>query len=130
MATKQNLKGDYQKIYEIVNAFNKGYNTSVADDLLNESYFRDLNNFLPSEEGNITKRPGINKIGLYQLFDELSNNLSAHNITLEVSGSTNDKDVTETTLKTPDYLLRQLFQISLWSPTLYAIAPAGRLPGR
>ena len=112
MATKQNLKGNYEKIYEIVNAFNKGYNTSVADDLLNESYFRDLNNFLPSEEGNITKRPGINKIGLYQLFDELSNNLSAHNITLEVSGSTNDRDVTETTLKTPDYLLRQLFQIS------------------
>ena len=71
MAVKQSLRGDYTKIYEIVNSFNKGYNTSVADDILNESYFRDINNFLPSEEGNITKRPGINKIGLYQFFDEI-----------------------------------------------------------
>ena len=111
MATKQSLRGNYEKIYEIVNSFNKGYNTSVADDLLNESYFRDMNNFLPSEEGNITKRPGINKIGLYKFFDELSNNLSAHNVTLEVSGSTNDDSVTTSTLETPDYLFRQLFQI-------------------
>lgn len=112
MAVKQNLRGDYTKIYEIVNSFNKGYNTSVADDILNESYFRDINNFLPSEEGNITKRPGINKIGLYQFFDEISNNLNAHDVTLEVSGSTNDSEVNESTLKTPDYLLRQLFQMA------------------
>ena len=112
MAVKQNLRGDYTKIYEIVNSFNKGYNTSVADDILNESYFRDINNFLPSEEGNITKRPGINKIGLYQFFDELSNNLAAHEVTLEVSGSTNDSEVNESTLKTPDYLFRQLFQMA------------------
>lgn len=112
MAVKQSLRGDYTKIYEIVNSFNKGYNTSVADDILNESYFRDINNFLPSEEGNITKRPGINKIGLYQFFDEISNNLNAHDVTLEVSGSTNDSEVNESTLKTPDYLLRQLFQMA------------------
>ena len=112
MATKQSLRGSYEKIYEIVNSFNKGYNTSVADDLLNESYFRDVNNFLPSEEGNITKRPGINKIGLYQFFNEISNNLSAHNVVLEVSGSSNDDMVTESTLKSPDYLFRQLFQIA------------------
>lgn len=112
MAVKQSLRGNYEKIYEIVNSFNKGYNTSVADDILNESYFRDINNFLPSEEGNITKRPGINKIGLYQFFDEISNNLNAHDVTLEVSGSTNDSEVNESTLKTPDYLLRQLFQMA------------------
>ena len=112
MATRQNLRGNYEKIYEIVNAFNKGYNTSVADDILNESYFRDINNFLPSEEGNITKRPGINKMGLYQFFNEISNNLSAHNVVLEVSGSSNDDMVTESTLKSPDYLFRQLFRIA------------------
>ena len=112
MATKQSLKGSIEKNYEIVNAFNKGYNTSVADDLLNESYFRDINNFLPSEEGNITKRPGINKIGMYKFFDELSNNLAAHNVTLNVSGSTNDDTVTDSTLKSPDYLFRQLFQMA------------------
>ena len=111
MATRQSLRGNYEKIYEIVNSFNKGYNTAVADDLLNESYFRDMNNLLPSEEGNVTKRPGINKIGLYRLFDELSTNASAHNVTLDISGSTNDDSVTESTLKTPDYLLRQLFQM-------------------
>ena len=111
MATRQSLRGNYEKIYEIVNSFNKGYNTAVADDLLNESYFRDMNNLLPSEEGNVTKRPGINKIGLYQFFDELSTNASAHNVTLDISGSTNDDSVTESTLKTPDYLLRQLFQM-------------------
>ena len=111
MATRQSLRGNYEKIYEIVNSFNKGYNTAVADDLLNESYFRDMNNLLPSEEGNVTKRPGINKIGLYQFFDELSTNASAHNVTLDISGSTNDDSVTEGTLKTPDYLLRQLFQM-------------------
>lgn len=112
MATKQSLRGSYEKIYEIVNSFNKGYNTSVADDLLNESYFRDMVNLLPSEEGNVTKRPGINKVGLYKFFDEISNNLSAHNVVLEVSGSTNDDSVTDATLKTPDYLFRQLFQMA------------------
>lgn len=117
MAVKQSLRGDYTKIYEIVNSFNKGYNTSVADDILNESYFRDLNNFLPSEEGDITKRPGINKIGLYKFFDELSNNLSEHDVVLDISGSTNDTDVIDSTLKTPDYLLRQLFQMAQFIKT-------------
>lgn len=112
MAVKQSLRGDYTKIYEIVNSFNKGYNTSVADDILNESYFRDLNNFLPSEEGNITKRPGINKIGLYKFFEELDTNLQAHDVALVVSGSTNDTSVNDATLKNINYLFRNLFQMS------------------
>ena len=61
MATKQSLKGGTNKIYERVNTFNKGYNTSVADDQLNERIFRDIVNFMPSKEGNVTKRPGINR---------------------------------------------------------------------
>ena len=112
MAVKQNLRGNYEKIYEIVNSFNKGYNTSVADDILNESYFRDLNNFLPSEEGNITKRPGINKIGLYKFFEELDTNLQAHDVALVVSGSTNDTSVNDATLRNINYLFRNLFQMS------------------
>lgn len=112
MAVKQSLRGDYQKIYEIVNSFSKGYNTSVADDLLNESYFRDINNLLPSEEGNVTKRPGINKIGLYKFFDELTNNLSSHNVLLNVSGSTNDTAIGDSTLKGVDYIFRQVFQMT------------------
>ena len=112
MAVKQSLRGNYEKIYEIVNSFNRGYNTSVADDILNESYFRDLNNFLPSEEGNITKRPGINKIGLYKFFEELDTNLQAHDVALVVSGSTNDTSVNDATLRNINYLFRNLFQMS------------------
>ena len=112
MAVKQSLRGNYEKIYEIVNSFNRGYNTSVADDILNESYFRDLNNFLPSEEGNITKRPGINKIGLYKFFEELDTNLQAHDVSLVVSGSTNDTSVNDATLRNINYLFRNLFQMS------------------
>lgn len=112
MAVKQSLRGNYEKIYEIVNSFNRGYNTSVADDILNESYFRDLNNFLPSEEGNITKRPGINKIGLYKFFEELDTNLQAHDVALVVSGSTNDTSINDSTLRNINYLFRNLFQMS------------------
>ena len=112
MAVKQSLRGNYEKIYEIVNSFNRGYNTSVADDILNESYFRDLNNFLPSEEGNITKRPGINKIGLYKFFEELDTNLQAHDVALVVSGSTNNTSVNDATLRNINYLFRNLFQMS------------------
>ena len=112
MAVKQSLRGNYEKIYEVVNSFNRGYNTSVADDILNESYFRDLNNFLPSEEGNITKRPGINKIGLYKFFEELDTNLQAHDVALVVSGSTNDTSVNDSTLRNINYLFRNLFQMS------------------
>lgn len=71
MATRQSLKGSNAKVYEIVNVFNKGYNTSVADDVLSENVFRDVVNFLPSTEGNITKRPGINRSRMYELFNSL-----------------------------------------------------------
>ena len=65
MATRQSLKGSNAKVYEIVNVFNRGYNTSVADDVLSENVFRDITNFLPSTEGNVTKRPGINRTKMY-----------------------------------------------------------------
>lgn len=71
---RQSLKGGGTKIYEVINTFNKGYATNVADDIISENVFRDIENFLPAEEGNITKRPGINKMHLYEFIKELGDN--------------------------------------------------------
>ena len=109
MATKQSLKGGTSKIYEIVNTFNKGYNTSVADDLLSENVFRDMINFLPSTEGNITKRPGINRSKMYELFNNLVNN-TYENLILNVNGNTNEPNVTSNKLTTINYIYENLFE--------------------
>lgn len=110
MATKQSLKGGTSKIYEIVNTFNKGYNTSVADDLLAENVFRDMINFLPSTEGNITKRPGINRSKMYELFNNLVNN-TYENLILNVNGNTNEPNVTSNKLTTINYIYENLFEM-------------------
>jgi hypothetical protein len=112
MATQQSLKGSPSKIYEIVNTFNKGYNTAVADDVLAENVFRNIVNFLPSEEGNITKRPGINRTNLYTFFERLSkNDFDKDKIELEVSGSTNDPDVVTITKQNIDYIFNNVFKM-------------------
>lgn len=103
MAVSQRLKGETTKRYEIINTFNKGYNTSVADDQLNDSVFRDLTNFLPSTEGNITKRPGINRLGIYALLDKLRTYTSS-NFDLVVAGNTNDSNITAGELADINYL--------------------------
>lgn len=110
MATVQSLKGSTSKIYEIVNTFNKGYNTSVADDLLAENVFRDISNFLPSTEGNITKRPGINRSKMYDLFNKLLTYKSS-NFVLNVNGNTNEPNIGESTLKNLNYLYQNLFEM-------------------
>ena len=89
MAQRQSLKGNTAKTYEIVNTFNRGYNTSVADDLLTENVFRDMTNFLPSTEGNVTKRPGIHRTNMYGLFNKLLT-LENNNFILNVSGNINN----------------------------------------
>ena len=111
MATKQSLKGSNAKVYEIVNVFNKGYNTSVADDVLSENVFRDITNFLPSTEGNITKRPGINRSKMYNLFSSLVSR-KYDGLTLNVKGNSNEKGVSSTTLTNLSYLFKNLFQMS------------------
>ena len=89
MAQRQSLKGNTAKTYEIVNTFNRGYNTSVADDLLTENVFRDMTNFLPSTEGNVTKRPGIHRTNMYGLFNKLLT-LEDSNFILNVAGNINN----------------------------------------
>lgn len=110
MATKQSLKGNTAKVYEIVNTFNKGYNTSVADDLLAENIFRDMSNFLPSTEGNITKRPGIHRTNMYDLFSNLKS-YEETNINIVVSGASNDSASSNDIA----YLFRHLFEVSDYS---------------
>ena len=108
MATRQSLKGSNAKIYEIVNVFNKGYNTSVADDVLAENVFRDITNFLPSTEGNITKRPGINRSKMYELFKGLLD-YNDNRFVLNVNGNTNEPNVSN--LDDIKYLFQNLFKM-------------------
>lgn len=114
MATKQSLKGNTSKVYEIVNTFNRGYNTSVSDDLLAENVFRDISNFLPSTEGNITKRPGINRSKMYDLFNKLLTYKDS-NFTLNVNGNTNEPGVKSDILKNIKYLYQNLFEMKTFS---------------
>lgn len=114
MATKQSLKGSTEKTYEIVNTFNKGYNTSVADDIMAENVFRDMTNFLPSSEGNITKRPGINRYHMYELFNKLLT-ISKENFTLESKGTTNDKSIPDYQLNYINYLYTNLFEMETYT---------------
>lgn len=114
MATKQSLKGNTSKVYEIVNTFNRGYNTSVSDDLLSENVFRDIINFLPSTEGNITKRPGINRSKMYDLFNKLLT-YKDNSFTLNVNGNTNEPGVNSDTLKNIKYLYHNLFEMKTFS---------------
>lgn len=109
MATRQSLKGSNAKVYEIVNVFNRGYNTSVADDVLSENVFRDITNFLPSTEGNVTKRPGITRTKMYELFKRLST-FTNSKFKLNVNGSTNVSASTDI-----NYLFRNLFEMNNYS---------------
>lgn len=108
MATRQSLKGGTDKIYEIINTFNRGYNTSVADDQLSENIFRDITNFLPSTEGNITKRPGIHRTHMYDLFKELRT-FSDENFVLTVRGNTNRPGMPSNNF---NYLYTNLFEMA------------------
>lgn len=114
MATKQSLKGNPSKVYEIVNTFNKGYNTSVADDLLSENVFRNMSNFLPSTEGNVTKRPGINRTKMYEFFNSLSDfNNELYKVT--ITGNTNDPNIASSNSVKLPYLFSNLFEMADFS---------------
>lgn len=71
---KQPLKGTTAKTYEVVNNFSRGYNTAIADDLLNDNVFKQIVNFIPGKEGNIQKRPGLRKSNLYNFILAIKNN--------------------------------------------------------
>ena len=110
MATRQSLKGNNTKTYEIINTFNKGYNTSVADDLLSENVFRDITNFLPSTEGNVTKRPGIHRTYIYDFFKELVNKDNP-NIEISIKGNANVYSKSLSGRSDLNYLFENLFQL-------------------
>lgn len=116
MAHSQKLKGETVKRYEIVNTFNKGYNTSVADDLLTENVFRDMINFLPSTEGNITKRPGIHRTNMYNLFKKLLN-LEDDKFVVNAKGNINNNSSIITQVTNLDHLYNSLFEMSEISKT-------------
>lgn len=59
MAVNQPLKGGTQKIYSVINNFNKGIDKKTADDVAVDSSFRELKNFYNSNEGILSKRPAV-----------------------------------------------------------------------
>jgi hypothetical protein len=59
MAVEQPLKGGTNKVYSVINNFNKGIDKKSADDVSVDSSFRDLKNFYNSNEGILSKRPGV-----------------------------------------------------------------------
>ena len=59
MAVNQPLKGSTNKVYSVINNFNKGIDRKTADDVAIDSSFRSLTNFYNSNEGILSKRPGV-----------------------------------------------------------------------
>ena len=59
MATNQPLKGGTNKLYSVINNFNKGIDRRTADDVAVDSTFKELKNFYNANEGVLSKRPGL-----------------------------------------------------------------------
>ena len=59
MATKQQLRGDGSKEYQIITNLSRGINNAVADDVLVDNAFRDVVNFSSDQLGNISKRDNL-----------------------------------------------------------------------
>ena len=59
MATRQQLRGDGSKEYQIITNLSRGINNSVADDVLVDNAFRDVVNFSSDQLGNIAKRDNL-----------------------------------------------------------------------
>ena len=59
MAVRQPLKGNTNKVYDVINNFNKGIDRKTADDVAVDSSFRELKNFYNSNEGILSKRPAV-----------------------------------------------------------------------
>ena len=76
MAIRQKLKGDQNnpkinKTYDVLINFNKGIDKRAADDLANDSSFRELSNFWNEKEGILTKRPGLYDTHFTEIIDEI-----------------------------------------------------------
>lgn len=108
---KQPLKGDVVKHYEVINNFNNGYNNQIADDLITQNTFKSLNNFIPSKEGNLRKRPSLLKSYLYDLFRAFDS--KSYSIKLEAMGDgVGPEDFkTMTVEEHVDYINKVLFNL-------------------
>nr|DAP38415.1 MAG TPA: stabilization protein [Caudoviricetes sp.] len=71
MATTQPLKGGTNKIYSVINNFNKGIDRRTADDVAVDSTFKELKNFYDAKEGVLSKRPGIYDANLTSFLEKL-----------------------------------------------------------
>ena len=59
MATKQQLRGNGSKEYQVITNLSRGINNAVADDVLIDNAFRDVVNFSSDQLGNINKRDNL-----------------------------------------------------------------------
>lgn len=59
MAVTQPLKGGSNKIYSVINNFNKGIDRNTADDVASDASFKELVNFCNANDGTLSKRPGV-----------------------------------------------------------------------
>ena len=59
MAVTQPLKGGSNKIYSVINNFNKGIDRKTADDVASDASFKELVNLFNANDGTLSKRPGV-----------------------------------------------------------------------
>lgn len=74
MAVEQPLKGGTNKVYSVINNFNKGIDKKTADDIATDSSFRELKNFYNSNEGILSKRPAVYNSNLRDFIKGVLNN--------------------------------------------------------
>lgn len=91
MATKQQLRGDGSKEYQIITNLSRGINNAVADDVLVDNAFRDVVNFSSDQLGNISKRDNLLNSNFKEFIRKLAYgdfNLSNFNIKDYLEGNT------------------------------------------
>lgn len=91
MATRQQLRGDGSKEYQIITNLSRGINNAVADDVLVDNAFRDVVNFSSDQLGNISKRDNLLNSNFKEFIRKLAYgdfNLSNFNIKDYLEGDT------------------------------------------
>lgn len=95
MATRQQLRGDGSKEYQIITNLSRGINNAVADDVLVDNAFRDVVNFSSDQLGNISKRDNLLNSNFKEFIRKLAYgdfNLSNFNIKDYLEGDTGATD--------------------------------------
>lgn len=108
MSSRQPLKGQKSKDYQILSDFIKGYDTKTSDDVLKDNVLRDLMNYSIDDMGAMSKRKGCKNLGITELFTKLLNNDPNYTLTHELYQ--NIMDSADTTL-TFESFFNQLFKL-------------------